>query len=260
MECINIENFNFSYGTAKILDRINIAMLEGETTSILGMSGSGKSTLLKSICNLNLNSQNHTGSIKIKGIDNKEFMTSNKGKLSFMFQSLSLMPNLTVENNIKFLAKIIDNNAIDETLYEEIISMVGLTSHKNKYISELSGGMKTRVSLAGIYMTKPEIILFDEPFSSLDIAWKYELYRKFLELKARFNSSEIIVTHDIQEAILLSNKIFILGKNGSIFKTYSIQRDYDNFNSLTDFKKFLKSNNDLYLEIQNEILENLKNN
>ncbi len=103
--CINIDNFSFSYGTSKILDNIDMEVLNGETTSILGMSGSGKSTLLKSICGLNLGSANHSGSITIDGCDNSTFLQSNKGKLSFMFQTLSLMPNLTVEKNIKFPSK-----------------------------------------------------------------------------------------------------------------------------------------------------------
>ncbi|MCX6318596.1 MAG: ATP-binding cassette domain-containing protein [Bacteroidetes bacterium] len=258
-ECINIDKFNFSYGSTQVLDTISINIYKHETTSIIGMSGSGKSTILKSICGLNLNKQNHSGTIKINGIDNKDFMLSNNGKLSIMFQTLSLMPNLNVEENIKFPSKITNNNKIDNNLYDEIISMTGLFSHKEKYISELSGGMKTRVSLAGIYMTKPEIILLDEPFSSLDIAWKYELYLRYFELKKRFEATVIMVTHDIQEAILLSNKIYILGKNGSIFKEYSIKRDIEDFKSLKDFKFFLKSNYDLYLEIQNVILENMRN-
>jgi ABC-type nitrate/sulfonate/bicarbonate transport system ATPase subunit len=258
-ELIKIENLSFSYGENEILNNISLAVFKGESISIVGMSGAGKSTLLKSICNLKNSNSIVSGKILLNSISNNSFLENNRGKIGFLFQTLSLLPNLTVEKNIKFPTKIIDKKNIDKNLFDNIIKMVGLENHRKKYLSELSGGMKTRVALASVYMTKPEILLLDEPFASLDVAWKYELYKKFFELKNEYKTTEIIVTHDIQESIILSNKVYILKRNGTFGKSYEINRDEINIEKLNDLKYFLKSNNETYLDIQNEILKDMEN-
>lgn len=258
-ELIKIENISFSYGENEILKNISLSVSKGESISIVGMSGAGKSTLLKSICNLKNSNSKISGKILLDGITNYTFFENNRGRIGFLFQTLSLLPNLTVEKNISFPSKIIGKKNIDKSLFESIINMVGLEKHRNKYISELSGGMKTRVALASVFMTKPEILLLDEPFASLDVAWKYELYKKFFELKNIYQTTEIIVTHDIQESIILSNKVYLLKKNGTLGKSYDINRNDINIENLNNLKQFLKSNNDIYLDIQNEILKDMVN-
>lgn len=258
-ELIKIENLSFSYGENEILKNISLSVSKQESISIVGMSGAGKSTLLKSICNLKNSNSKISGCILLDGLTNNLFFENKRGKIGFLFQTLSLLPNLTVEKNINFPAKIIDKNNIDKNLFENIINMVGLENDRNKYLFELSGGMKTRVALASVYMTKPEILLLDEPFASLDVAWKYELYRKFFELKNKYLTTEIIVTHDIQESIILSNKVYHLKRNGTFGNTYEINRIDINIENLNDLKQFLKSNNEIYLDIQNEILKEKEN-
>ena len=254
-EIINIENVTFSYGEKEILKDISLSVSEGESICIVGMSGIGKSTLLKLICDLpNSGNQKQTGDIKIKGIENRIYINQNRGKIGFVFQTLSLFPNLTVEENIQLPSRIINKN-VGEADIAAIIERVGLQHDKTKYVHELSGGMRTRVSLAGILLTKPEILLLDEPFSALDVKWKYELYKCFFELKSDYKTTDIIVTHDIQEAIILSDKIYVLKQNGTLSEPYCIDRSTLNIQVEENFKEFLKNNNDTYLNIQEKILK-----
>jgi sulfonate transport system ATP-binding protein len=221
------------------------------------MSGSGKTSLLRSICDLRRSEYDIEGRIAINGITNFSFLKKSQGRIGFMFQSSTLLPNLTAKENILLPARIIDGRNVNMKLYQEIVQMVGLVEHETKYPSELSVGMRSRVALAGVYMTTPEILLLDEPFSSLDVAWKYELYQKFFDLKERFKTTIMIVTHDIQEAILLAHRILVLRKDGSLGNTYSIERD-NKLASPLSVKSFLQRHNDKYLDIQNEILSDLK--
>lgn len=253
---VEIKKLSYSYGEKDIIKDLNLNVKNGDTISIVGSSGTGKSTLLKAICNLQKPNDKVYGKILIDGILNNEFLKKRSGELGIMFQNLTLLPNLSVEKNILFTSKILNHNT-DKDLYNEIVSMVGLKEHETKYTSELSGGMKTRVSLASLYMIKPKLLLLDEPFSSLDIGWKYELYKKFFELKNKYKTTEIIVTHDIQEAIILSNKVFILNKNGTFSNSYSIDRLNFDLKKSEDLKVFLKKNNENYLNIQNEILNSM---
>ena len=147
---IKIENLNFSYGEREILKNVSLSISKNESISVVGMSGTGKSTLLKLICDLpNSKNQIQSGSIKIKNIDNLNFIKQNRGKIGFLFQTLSLLPNLTVEENVKFPTQII-NNSIDIVEVETILEKVGLQNDKRKFVYELSGGMKTRTALAKI--------------------------------------------------------------------------------------------------------------
>lgn len=255
---IQIENLYLTFsGNRQVLSGLTFSVRSQECICLVGMSGSGKTSLLRSICDLHRSSYNLDGRIVINDISNVTFLKSSRGKIGFMFQTSTLLPNLTARENILLPASIIDKKNVNMTMYQEIVQMVGLEEHEKKYPSELSVGMRSRVALAGVYMTTPEILLLDEPFSSLDVAWKYELYQKFFDLKERFKTTIMIVTHDIQEAILLSHRILVLKKDGSIGNTYSIERD-NNLVSLHSVKSFLQRHNDTYLDIQNEILSDMK--
>jgi ABC-type proline/glycine betaine transport system ATPase subunit len=170
-----------------------------------------------------------------------------------MFQEASLMPNLNVRDNIAFPQKL-RGTKIDSVFIDELLNIVGLFEHQNKFPSELSGGMKTRVSLARAFVTKPEVLLLDEPFSALDISWRYELY-EYLELLAlQFKTTVILVTHDIQESILLGNKVVILSKGGHILEEITpvannvVDYGYESVNAV------IKSNTDILLDIQTKII------
>lgn len=258
-EEIEISNLGFSFVKTPILNNISLNIKRGEFLSILGSSGSGKSTLLRLVSNiLPQNKKDQlTGKLAIFGKSTNEYIET--GKLSFMFQEPSLMPNLDVKNNIYFPLKL-RGTKVDHNLIEELLEVVGLKEHQYKYPSELSGGMKTRVSLARAFVTKPEVLLLDEPFSALDISWKYDLYEYLYSISKKFNTTVIIVTHDIQEAVLLGDNITVLSKKGTILssrkpiKKNAMSFGYENVN------KVLKENFEIILGLQNDILQDANKN
>jgi len=222
---IEIKKLSFGYSTnSSVINDLNLSLNNENIVAILGVSGSGKSTLMRLLSGLlDVEKENaFKGLITIDDLSPTEFRK--KGKLSFMFQESALMPNLTVYENIYFPLHI-KNLPGGEKEINNIIQSVGLTSFKDYLPKSLSGGMKTRVALARSFVTYPKLLLLDEPFASLDIAWKSELYNELKMFREKFNTTVIFVTHDIEEALLLSNKILILGINGNIIKTFHLNKD-----------------------------------
>lgn len=252
---VQIQNLNFSFDNngGQILNNVSLSIEKGKFLSILGTSGSGKSTLLRIISNIlpTFQKENLTGSILIFGKSPRDYLRT--GKLSFMFQEASLMPNLSVRDNICFPLKL-RGESIDNNLINKLLNVIGLTEHQEKYPRELSGGMKTRVSLARAFVTQPEVLLLDEPFSALDISWRYELYSYLVKVSTQFNTTVILVTHDIQEAILLGDNVVVISQEGKVLinrkpqKTHHSDFDFDSVN------KILKENFDAILRLQNDIL------
>jgi ABC-type nitrate/sulfonate/bicarbonate transport system ATPase subunit len=146
-----------------------------------------------------------------------------KGYLGFMFQESNLLPYLNVEDNIYLPLKIIGNTYNGDEIVSEYLRITGLDNHKHKLPAQLSGGMKTRVALARTFITKPKLLLLDEPFSSLDIIWKSTLYEEVKKLKNQINTTVVLVTHDIFEAIYFSSKIIVLGDEHRIIETVNIK-------------------------------------
>lgn len=212
---LDVKNIVFSYdGDRKVLDDISFTLSKGETIAIVGASGCGKSTLLKLISGiLNTGSTNLSqGSITIDGLSADEYRKA--GKLAFMFQEPTLMPNLTVRQNIELPLRI--NKIANKQKVEDLLQTVGLSEFGDYLPKQLSGGMKTRVALARSFASEPEFLLLDEPFSALDIAWKSKLYNELQLLRVKYKTTAIIVTHDVQEALLLSNIVIVLNHKGVI--------------------------------------------
>lgn len=253
-EAINITNLNFSFDAEiSVLKDISISVSKGEFLTILGASGSGKSTLLRIVSGI-LNPVRHDqfdSNVKIDNLSPKEYLDT--GKLSFMFQEPSLMPNLNVRQNISFPLTL-RGEKIDKNFIDGLLKTVGLTDHQKKYPKELSGGMKTRVSLARAFVTKPEILLLDEPFSALDVSWRYELYQFLQNFVNDFKTTVLLVTHDIQEAIVLGDKIIVLSKNGTVLyeekPTKAVGRDF----GITAINSRIEENIELYLGLQTKIM------
>lgn len=249
---LNIQNITFGFSKDKIvLNDISLQSNENKIIAIVGASGSGKSTLLRLLCGIikQERKQFFEGNISV---DTYSPMAYNElGKIGFMFQEATLFPNLTVKENIALplkLAKVKDvNSEIDR-----LIEMVGLTEFANYLPKNLSGGMKTRTALARTFITKPELILLDEPFGSLDIKWKFTLYRELEKLRQTYSPMVIMVTHDIQEALLLSNHIIVFGQGGKILKEISVDKSLPRVFE-TDAIKNLQNE---YVEIQNLIMNN----
>ena len=197
-----------------VIRDISFNINKGETLAIVGASGSGKSTILRLIAGiLPSGKQNQfSGKLSINSQVPAEYVK--EGKLSFMFQEPTLFPNLSVKENISLPLKIKGKPDAKKVSY--LIEIVGLSGFENYLPKDLSGGMKTRVALARSFVTNPEFLLLDEPFSSLDIAWQDALYHELNELKNEFGTTVVLVTHDISEAIALSDKIICLSIEGKI--------------------------------------------
>ena len=216
-----VENIHFGYSSAiKILDNISFDVSFGKVFCVLGASGSGKSTLLRVIAGILPDNRNNcfSGDVKFNELNISKIKLD--GALAFMFQEPTLMNNLTVKENIEFPFRLL--NKIPQTPVEDTIRIVGLTDSMNKYPKELSGGMKTRTALARSFVTRPKLLLLDEPFSALDLGWRNTLHGELKTLQKRDNTTVVIVTHDIDEALEISDKILILGHNGNVLQTYDV--------------------------------------
>ncbi|NLY45898.1 MAG: ABC transporter ATP-binding protein [Tissierella sp.] len=191
-----VKNINKSYGDLKILEDINIEFDEYKTTCILGESGAGKTTLLNILAGI---TEKDSG--EVVGFQDKDF--------SFVFQEDRLIKWKNVRDNIRFiLSDKIDKEKIDNTI-DEYLKLVKLEDYKHYYPRELSEGMRQRISILRAFIYPSNILIMDEPFKSLDINNKQnviELFKKFSDIQ---NKTCILVTHDIDEALSLGDKIVI---------------------------------------------------
>jgi ABC-type nitrate/sulfonate/bicarbonate transport system ATPase subunit len=211
-----VSNISFCYNNGKqqILKDISFDIARGKTLGVIGVSGTGKTTLLRIIADFidAKDKRNLNGNVSF---DNESVnRLKENGKLSFMFQEPTLMPNLNVVQNIILPLKIMKTTFTKEV--EKMLKLVGLENFKESYPSELSGGMKTRVALSRSFITNPELLLLDEPFSSLDIGWKNKLYKELGDLQKLNNTTIIIVSHDIEEILKIADKLILIGYDGSI--------------------------------------------
>ena len=193
------------YQHLEVMKDFNLNIHNNEVVALVGPSGIGKSTLLNILSG---NDNNYQGEVHInRAIDNK--------KLSFIFQSHNLLPWLTAFENIELVcnADSLENNNAFQILQE-----VGLEDFKNSYPNNLSGGMKRRVSIARAFVNKPNILLMDEPFVSLEKPLANQLRQQTISLINKNKVTAILVTHDLKEAIMFANRIIFC--NDSPMKTY----------------------------------------
>ncbi len=210
---ISIEGLSFGYGAnTKVLKDISLKVSAGESMAIIGPSGCGKSTLLRILSGIldGLPNNHLSGNVKVNGEDPSAYRK--RGKLGFMFQEANLLPYRTVKENVSFPLEA--SGKRDDRKVEELLEVVGLGDSKNLMPSQLSGGMKTRVAMARSFVVEPSLLLLDEPYSALDIAWKSALYSELEKLKERFGTTVILVTHDVQEAVLLCDQVLAINKFG----------------------------------------------
>ena len=213
---LEIKNLSYTFGDNHILKDINIYVKENEMVAIVGSSGVGKSTLFNLIAGV---LKKQSGEIIINGSD--DYI----GKVAYMLQKDLLFEHKTIINNVilpLIIAKIDKKVALEEG--RKILKQFNLEKYADKYPKQLSGGMRQRVALIRTYMFKRNIFLLDEAFSALDAITKKELHKWYLNLKNEFNLTTLLITHDIEEAIFLSDRIYILAnKPGEIIKEIKIE-------------------------------------
>lgn len=202
---LELKNIVKKYGNNVILDDISLQIKKGEIVSILGPSGSGKTTLLNLILGI---TDISSGKIIYDGEDITNVPLEKRG-FNIVFQDYALFPNLTDYENIVYGLRNKPGISTEQDV-QDFIHLLGLEEHLNKRISQLSGGQKQRVALARTMVMKPKILLLDEPLSALDGVIKESIKSKIKEIAREFSLTTIIVTHDPEEALTLSDKVLII--------------------------------------------------
>lgn len=202
---LELKNIHKSFDGVPILKDISIQINEGEIVSILGPSGCGKTTLLNLILGI---VRADKGQILYNGEDLTDTSMEKRG-FNIVFQDYALFPNLNVYKNITYGLKNRPDISTKEEV-DELIDLLGLREHLNKNIEQLSGGQKQRVALARTMVMKPRILLLDEPLSALDGVIKESIKERIKTIAREYHLTTIIVTHDPEEALTLSDRVLII--------------------------------------------------
>lgn len=238
LEILKVADVDKSFGNKLVLKDINIKLDEGELVSLVGVSGSGKTTLFNIIAGL---SKPDKGKVFLKG----EEITGIAGKVSYMLQKDLLLPYMTIIDNVSL--PLILRGKKKKVAHEEVRELFfdfGLEGCEDKFPSQLSGGMAQRAALLRTYVFSNEVALLDEPFSALDAITKASIHKWYKNIISEMKISTIFITHDIEEAVKLSDRIYILGKNpGTIIDEIEINEDFqENFfenKKFIEYKKYI---------------------
>lgn len=224
---ISVNDLSLSYDGGKnyALKQVNFSLKQGRICAIVGNSGSGKTSLLRLIAGLE---RPNTGSIYIKGQEvssPNSILAPQKRGVGMVFQNFTLFPHLTVAQNIAFGLKDKQSEKV-----ASLLQMIELEGYENRYPNELSGGQQQRVALARTLAVDPQLLLLDEPFSSLDASLKSKLRLEIQSILKKINISMIFITHDIQDAIAIADDIIFL-QAGHIIEQGALQACYKNAQS-----------------------------
>lgn len=206
---LEIKNVGKTFGKDEILKNINIEIKKGEFFSLLGPSGCGKTTLLRMIAGF---IRPDKGSISING-EVIDHLKPNERNVNTVFQNYALFPNMTVFENVAFPLKI--KKTAKEEIEKEVLKyleLVGLQEHKDKMPFSLSGGQKQRVSIARALISKPDVLLLDEPLSALDAKLRQKLLIELDTIHDEVGITFVFVTHDQEEALSVSDRIAVMSK------------------------------------------------
>ncbi|MEG2246362.1 MAG: ABC transporter ATP-binding protein [Peptostreptococcaceae bacterium] len=220
---LSIKNLNKHYENKAIYKNFNLELNKNQVNCIIGKSGCGKSTLLNLI----------TGIIES---DDEKFKTLPKDEISYIFQEDRLIDWLTLEENMKIVGKKFYDKDKLNIVVDRYLSLVGIQDHKNVYPQMLSGGIRQRANIARAFIKPSKYIIMDEPFKSIDVKIKNDIMLKLKRILKENLKTVIFVTHDIEEALFLSDKILILG--GSPVK---IKKSFNNLSEVNkeDIIKFI---------------------
>ncbi len=209
MSYVTAQQLSKSFADNTVFEDIHFTIEKGEFITLLGPSGCGKSTLLRSLAGLN---PVDSGQIWVDGEEITHQAPQQRG-IGMVFQSYALFPNMTVEANIAFGLKMkgLSSSAIKPDV-AKAIELVELTGKENHYPHQLSGGQRQRVALARALVVKPRILLLDEPLSALDAKIRKHLRQQIRDIQKEMNLTTIFVTHDQEEAMIMSDRIFLMNK------------------------------------------------
>ena len=209
---VKVQNLTKKFGDLLVLDNLNFEVEEGEFLCIVGPTGCGKTTFLNSLTRLY---EPTAGEILVNGIP----VDPKKQNISYIFQEYSSFPWLTVEQNIRFGLEIKKTPKAEADANVEEMDIVGLTKFRNYYPSQLSISMLQRVAIARAFATKPELLLMDEPYGQLDIDLRFKLEDELIKLWKKTGTTVLFITHNIEEAVYLSQKIMVLTNKPTSVKT-----------------------------------------
>ncbi len=220
---LEFNNIYKNYGSLRVLKETSLMVKDNEIVCLLGPSGSGKTTLFKIAANL---ITPNGGKIKIKqGV-----------KKSYVFQEPRLLPWKTVEENLRLIQQNYLKNKEATYLRNKLLALIGLENIKKSYPAELSGGMKQRIEIIKALSIRPDLLLMDEPFKSVDTRTRVNLQQMILRLQKEWNFSIFLITHDPEEAVLVADRIYVLSdKPGKIVKEFKIAQ--------SQFERSLKDEN-----------------
>lgn len=213
---LTIDNLTFSYETINVIDQLSLKLPKGSTSALIGASGSGKTTLLKLIVGF---LSPTTGSL------------SSEGATSYLMQQDTLLPWRTVWGHLTLILEL-QQQPVEENTLHELLSVIGLKGAEHKFPHQLSGGMKRRVSFAQAILRQHSLLLMDEPFSSLDIHCRDQMFDLLKTIKKQKDLTILLVTHDYRDAITVVDQILWL-EGGRIQKRWTVDETTRNDPSLT---------------------------
>lgn len=233
MEILKAQNISKSFGEKQVLSDVNITLNKGEIVSLLGVSGAGKTTLFNILSGIY---KADTGNVYLNGED----ITGKPGKVSYMLQKDLLFPYRKVIDNV--CLPLIINGAKKKEAREKalpLFKVFDIEGTEFKYPDQLSGGMRQRAALLRTYLSSNGVALLDEPFSALDTITRTKIHKWYLDVMQQIDLSTVFITHDIDEAIILSDRVYILsGTPGTIANEIVIDEKKprrDDFNLTDEF-------------------------
>ena len=219
---LEVSQLHKSYGETRVFEGIEFGIRKGELVTLLGPSGCGKSTLLRALAGL---TPVDGGQVRVAGED-ITWQAPQKRGIGMVFQSYALFPNMTVWDNVAFGLKMKPQPGRELTAsVREAIGLVELDGFERRYPSELSGGQRQRVALARALVVRPRILLLDEPLSALDARIRRSLRLQIREIQQRLELTTLFVTHDQEEALTLSDRVFLMNE-GAIVQSGSPEQIY----------------------------------
>jgi len=203
---ISIENLSVGYGNTEVLRDFSLTLNKGDIYALIGPSGCGKSTLLRVLCGIK---KDYTGKIEYNG----RSVTEQKISIGYVPQNYGLLDWKTVEQNIFLPLKLNKSKAFREKETKDILDSLEITELSKRYPRELSGGQKQRVALARAFISQPDLLLMDEPFSALDAFTSVASQKLFLRLWSKYQVTTLFITHNIHEAVSVGKHILLMSKS-----------------------------------------------